>query len=168
MEIMYNKSKDKLPPKENVMEEFITEIENSIGKDSLQNKPKKVSRFKELLMGIINSEPVVRIVDGCDSEGDIHFEVLINSLGMDYNNLLKYKPEISSDFFVNFVGEYLVRENIDKFVKIAEDLRDDYYSVVNKYEHKKFGMKIIRDRFIFIFHVSLIQYILTEDFKRVK
>lgn len=168
MEFMYNKSKDKLPPKENAMEEFIDEIENSICKDNLQSKSKKPSRFKELLMSISNAEPVVRIVDGCDSEGDIHFEVVINSLGLDFNNLLKYKPEISSDFFVNFLGEYLVRENMDKFVRVAEDLKDDYYSIVNKYEHKKFGMKIARDKFIFTFHVSLIQYILTEDFKRVK
>jgi hypothetical protein len=150
------------------MTESLEELENSIDKDNIQNKPKKTSRFRELFASISNSNPDVKILDGCDSEGDIHFEVLISSLGLDYSNLLKYKSEISSDFFVNFVGEHLVRENIEKFVKVAEDLKGDYYSIVNKYEHKKFGMKIVREKFIFIFHVSLIQYILTEDFKRVK
>ena len=166
-ESMYNKNKDKLT-KENDMEEFIAEIENGISKDNLQNKFKKISRLRELLAGITNSEPEIKIIEGCGLEGDIHFEVLISSLGMNYNNLLKYKPEISSDFFVNFVGEYLVRENMDQFIKVAESLKDSYYTIVNKYEHKKFGMKIIRDKFVFIFHVSLIQCVLTEDFKRVK
>lgn len=149
------------------MEEFITEIENSMGKDRAQ-KPKKASRFREILMVLANSESEIKILDGCDPEGDIRFEVFIGSMGLDCNNLLKYKSEISSDFFVNFIGEYMVRENIGQFVKIAEDLKDDYYNVVNKWDHKKFGMKIVRDKFVFIFHVSLIQHILTEDFKRVK
>jgi hypothetical protein len=149
------------------MEEFIEAIEDSIKKDDTQNKPKKTSRFKELFMSIAKSDPEIKIIDGCDSEGDIHFEVLVSTMGLDYNNLLKYKPEISSDFFVNFIGEYLVRENIERFIRVAEELKDEYYGVVNKYEHKKFGMKIIRDKFMFIFLVSLIQNILTEDFKRV-
>ena len=159
---MYNR-REKF--KETPMEEFITEIENSIIREP---EVKKMSRFKELFKNISNSEPVIKIIDGCNSEGDIHFEVLISSLGMDYNNLLKYKSEISSDFFVNFLGEYLVRENMGEFIKIAESLKDNYYSIVNKYEHKKFGLKIVRDKFVLIFHVSLIQNILTEDFKRVK
>ena len=78
------------------MEEFIAEITDGIGKSSFQDKPKKMSRFKELFVSIANSEPIIRIGEGCDSEGDINMEVLISSLGLDYNNLLKYKPEISS------------------------------------------------------------------------
>lgn len=166
---MYNKGENIKPSRENNMEEFIEQIEERLGRDCLLNKVKKLSRLRELMKAIFSAEPSIKILEGgCDAEGDIHFEVLTDSLGIDYNNLLKYKPEISSDFFVNFIGEYLVRENMEAFVKVAENLKDSYHSVVNKYEHKKFGMKIQRGKLIFIFHISLIQGILTEDFKRVK
>jgi len=167
---MYNKNREKSyeGTEENHMEEFIAEIGSNFGKDNLQNHPKKISRFRELFINIANSEPIIRNIKDCDEEGDICFETLIDSMGLNYNDFLKYKDEISSDFFVNFVGEYLVRENMDKFIKIMENLKEKYYSVVNKYEHRKFGMKVVRNNFIFIFHISLIQRILTEDFKRVK
>ena len=127
-----------------------------------------MSRLRELLGCVFSENPKIMILDGCNSEGDVRFEISMESLGLNYNKVLRLKSEISNDFFINLVGEYLVRENMSEFMKIIGNLKDDYHSVVNKYNHKKFGMKIIKDKFIFIFHISLVQNILTEDFKKVR
>jgi len=146
------------------MDEFITAIKNNIGTQC--GPDKKSNRFREFLHIISTSNPEIRIIEKCSDEGDVTFEVSMKSLGISYDNLIKYKYEICSDFSANFLGELLVRENIEKFVKIITELKDDYKSKVTKFEHKKFGMKIFRDKFIFVFHISLIQSILTEDFRR--
>ena len=154
------------------MEEFIEEMERRkyiIDQMNLKESSiYKMSRLRELLGCVFSENPKIMILDGCNSEGDVRFEISMESLGLNYNKVLRLKSEISNDFFINLVGEYLVRENMSEFMKIIGNLKDDYHSVVNKYNHKKFGMKIIKDKFIFIFHISLVQNILTEDFKKVR
>ena len=154
------------------MEEFIEEMERRkyiINQMSLKESSiYKMSRLRELFSYVFSENPKITILDGCNSEGDVRFEISMEALGLNYNKVIRLKSEISNDFFINLVGEYLVRENMSEFMKIIGNLKDDYHSVVNKYSHKKFGMKIIKDKFIFIFHISLIQNILTEDFKKVK
>ena len=147
------------------MDEFITAIKNNIGTQSA-NTDKKSNRFRDLLSIISMSNPEIKIIEKCSDEGDITFEVAMKSLGISYENLIKYKYEIGSDFVANFLGELLIRENIEKFARIITDLKDDYKARVTQFEHKKFGMKIFRDKFIFVFHISLIQSILMEDFRR--
>ena len=67
----------------------------------------------------------------------------------------------------DFLGELLVRENINKFAEILTKVPNiDYAVVVNKYKHTRFGMRMKGDGFIFKFHINLVQKILTEDFKR--
>lgn len=147
------------------MEEFVTVMKSNIVAQSSPPE-KKSSRFRELFRCIVVSSPEVKIIDGCDSEGDIRFEVSMKSMGISYETLMKYKEEISSDFTANFMGELLIRENMDKFIKSLTDLENGYLSAVNKYEHRKFGLKVFRDKFVFTFHASLLQNILTEDFKK--
>jgi len=147
------------------MEDFVTEIQSKIGTQS-SHLEKKSSKFRDLFAIIVSSSPEVKILEKCSDEGDVMFECPIRSLGINYELLMKYKTEITSDFTANFLGELLIRENMDKFAKILTDLKDDYIARVNQYEHRKFGMKIFRDRFIFTFHISLIQSILTESFKK--
>lgn len=147
------------------MDEFVTEIQNNIGIASEDNK-KKHKKFRELFSKIIFSSTEINIVDKCDTEGDVIFEVPMRSIGVSYDTLINYRNEISSDFAANFIGELLVRENIDRFAKIMTDLKEDYTDRVNKYIHGRFGMKIYKDKFILRFHISLIQRILTEDFRK--
>lgn len=147
------------------MDEFIIEMQTNINLAPEDNK-KKHRRFRELFEKIIISDTELKIIDSCDADGDMVFEVPIKSLGVTYDILIEYKEEISSDFAANFIGELLVRENIDKFAKHITGLKDDYSDRVNKFMHRKFGMKIYRDKFILRFHISLIQNILTEDFKK--
>jgi len=147
------------------MEEFVTEMQSNI--KTIPEDKKRYNRFRELLTRIVVSSPAeVKIVDKCDDEGDIVFEVPMKSIGITYDILINYREEISSEFVANFVGELLVRENIEKFTKIMMELKDSYIEKVNKYIHRKFGMRIYKDRFILRFHSSLVQSILTEDFKK--
>jgi hypothetical protein len=147
------------------MEEFVTEIQSNINVE-LEPIKKKTNRFRELLSKIIISTPEITSIGSCDEEGDISFEVTMKSIGVTYTTLLNYKNEMACDFTANFIGELLVRENIDKFAKVMLDLKDNYFSRVNKYNHTKFGMKIYKDKFILRFHVSLIQKLMLEDVRK--
>ena len=149
------------------MEEFIDEIHNNIGTVNLDTE-KKISRYKELYQYIISSPKAeIKIIEKCNDEGEVKFEVPIRALGLSYENYDKYRPELVSRYAANVIGELLVRENIDKFVRILTELKDDYMPIVNKWKHKDFGLFTVRDKFHFVFHISLIQNILTEEIKRI-
>jgi len=147
------------------MDNFIAEIKNNI-----KREPKSAdspNKLREILRHIVNTpEPKIHILNSGEGDGDVKFSVSRKSLGIPYESLLKYRSEIFSSYIANFLGELLVRDNIEEFARILTGLDGDKYSIVNEYEHRKFGMEILRDEFIFIFHISLLQSILTEDFKR--
>jgi hypothetical protein len=113
----------------------------------------------------MSAKPEIKIIDECTEEGDIRFEVSLKSLGLPTDALRKYRSELSTDFAANFIGEILVRENIDKFVKLLINLKENYGAVVNKYDHRKFGMVVGESKCVFALHSSLIQSILMEDIK---
>jgi len=164
------------------MDEFITELKGNINennqfiaKHSIDVKTEKVDinvpntksgRIRTLLGYFANSRPDIEILAKCTEEGDVRFTVSMKSMGITYETLMKYKTEFCGSFIINFMGEMMIRENLELFSKSIFDLKDNYHSTVNKYEHKKFGMRIEKDKFVFIFHVSLLQAILTEDLKR--
>ena len=151
---------------ENNMDEFITAIKNNIAKsNSTPDSIGKPTRFRELFGPMMASKPEIKIIDGCTEEGDIRFEVSLRSLGFPPDANRKYRAELSTDFAANFIGEILVRENLEKFVKLLVNLKENYNGVVNRYEHRKFGMVIRESRCIFALHSSLIQSILIEDVK---
>jgi hypothetical protein len=147
------------------MEEFVTAIQKN------KKYPEcyaKVSKLRKLILKLISSPPPkIKIVEPCNREGDIKFEVNMKNMGISFETYIENKNEILFDFTVNFIGELLVRENIEEFTKILTGIdKDDYSDIVNKYEHKKFGVKVFRNKFIFSFHVSLLQSILFEGFKK--
>lgn len=129
-------------------------------------KNKKEKKLRKVLNKIINSDCKINIIEKCDSEGDIIFEVPMKSVGITYELLIDCKEEIASEFVGNFLGEFLVRENIEEFAGVITGLKDSYIETVNKYMHGRFGIKIYRDKFILKFNVSLIQKILMEDFRK--
>ena len=147
------------------MEDFVTEIKNNLG-DPVEEK---VSRFRELLSIMLDPKlpkPEVKIIDKCTKDGDVIFEVPMRPLGLTWEVFEKYKRELSSNFVADFLGELLIRENINIFADVLMELRDKYIQVVNQYEHKQFGMSSHRDKLVFTFHVSLIQYILNEGMRK--
>ena len=160
-------SKSKTLNGENNMDDFILEIKNNINRSQdSSDVAVKPTRFRELFSLILSSKPEIKIIDGCTPDGDIRFEVPLRTMGFLPDSMRKYRPELSTDFAANFMGEILVRENMDKFVKILVSLKDQYVPVVNKYDHRKFGMLISKDKCIFAFHSSLIQSILMEDIRK--
>lgn len=147
------------------MDEFVTEIQN-ISVHCEEPKQKSI-KLRDLFNYILSSSPCSEIkITGPNECGDMSFELPMGHLGLSYDVLLSYKKEISSELAANFIGELLVRENIDKFAKLIVHLKDDYKEKVNRAKHVRFGLTLYRDRIIIYFHVSLIQTLLTEDFRR--
>ena len=148
------------------MEDFMVELIDTIKKDSEVKGRKRPSRLREFIAHIVTNIPEVEILGKCDKGGDVRFSVAMKDLGLTFDLFLKYKKEIFSDYMANFLGELLIRENVSEFSKLLMTIKaDDYHQVVNGFEHRQFGMEVVRNRFIFSFHVSLLQTILTEDFK---
>ena len=147
------------------MDEFMTEEMQNYTK-ALNLDKRKSCRFRELFAIILGKQAEIKSIENCDTEGDISFEVPMKSLGITYDILAEYRDEISSEFVANFIGELIVRENKDRFAKLMTDLGDNYYDTVNKYAHRKFGMKVYKECFVLRFHISLIQSLLTESFRK--
>jgi len=149
------------------MDNFVTQLIDNINIDSFKGNRGSGSRYRELLYYISVSNPEIDKIDGCDRDGDVQFEVSMKSLGISYDLMVKYKKEVCSDFIANFLGELLIRENINSFAKVIMSIKPELYpSMVNRFEHRKFGMNINREKLVFSFHVSLLQKIMLEDVKR--
>ena len=132
------------------------------------NSPKlcKSLRLRECLCKIMDSSPSLEIMTTMSDEGDITFMVNLADMNLKYGTCMQYKEEIFSTYLVNFLGELLVRENINAFAPILISLDNESYGeMVNRYSHKKFGVEISKTKnaMYFTFHISLLQIILTED-----
>ena len=147
------------------MDDFIKSIKEEVKTQESTIEGKPLSNYRELFTKLMVSTPVIKIESVLN--GDIIFSTSVKDMGLSCQDVQKFKTEIYSYLFVNFVGELLVRENINKFGNVLTEInKNKYTEIVNGHEHKKFGIKIIRNRFHFCFHISLIQSILTEDFHR--
>jgi hypothetical protein len=136
-------------------------------KDCNEESDAKMENYKDLLKYIVHSSTEIDIIKDCDDCGDVKFSVPMPQLGISYEVFIKYQEEIISSFFANFIGELLVRENIEKFAEIISKIdKKEFSNIVHHYEHKKFGVEVLKGCIIFSFHISLIQSILTEDFKK--
>jgi hypothetical protein len=110
--------------------------------------------------------PLTCCIENVSGEGDVIFSVDMQELEDEW------KPSshlFHSGFFCNFLGELAVRKNIHQFAEVLSGVATDrYHTLVNKYNHKNFGMKILKNGTLqFKFHLSLVQSILSEDVKRL-
>jgi len=148
------------------MEEFVVKIKNNI-KHNIKKEEEKDLRFRNLVSKIIQSPSKIAISDKISKDGDVQFSVSMVDLGLTFNLFLKYKNEIFLDFMANFLGEFLIRENISQFRHLLISINVDKYNLmISHYEHRQFGMEVTKNKFIFTFHVSLLQSILTEGFRK--
>jgi len=142
----------------------MNEIDQST--ESYCNRQKPLTKFRELLSLIIKSSPKIISVTNCSEDGDMTFTISLKELGLSSDDFSKYHKEFFSNFTVDFLGELLIRENLQKFVTHLTGLKTNYYmNAVSRSIHKRFGMKIEKGLMTFYFHISLVQDILTEDFK---
>ena len=147
----------------------IVEIANS---DCNQYMTNDRTRLREIVTFVLKCKsPIVE--DIClleDPEGNfsghMSFNIRIENLGLNYSLIRKYKKEVFSHVFVDFVAEMILRENLDIFAaNVTRIDSDDYKNAVSSFKHEKFGMKMVSDKMRFSFHISLLQDILLEDFK---
>jgi len=150
------------------MDNFEVELQSNVLKDDgILSNEKVYTNITQALRLLIANHPKIEIQSKISMDGDIKFHVLRKNVGISYDDVVKYRDEIFSPFLVNLWGELLVRENINKFATILTNIKtESYASTVNKFEHRKFGMDLIGDKFVFAFHLSFVQKIMFEDFKQ--
>jgi len=136
-----------------------------------QEKPEKPDRSEsqpagdgELFLKILKSNPKLTI-NGLDENGDVSFDVPFKQIGITKSDLEVHQHILRTTFFANFVGEFLIRQNIRDFIKILTGMNPNAYAnVVNNWDHKSMGLGIKNsEAFRFKFDVGLLQQILTED-----
>lgn len=125
-----------------------------------------MKNIKEIIISIISSDPKP-IINVVQADGDVTFHIKLKECNIskeDCTNSLLF-----TRFFVNFIGEFLVRQNIDIFASILIGLDHALYQkMVCTCSHHDFGM-IIGPKFstmLFQMHISLAQSILTEEFTK--
>jgi len=124
----------------------------------------------EILTRILNS-PLKVTIEGIDDKGDIFFYVPVRSIGLTRSDLMNASSLIRTRFFTDFVGELLIRYNIDEFIRHMGESVDpnQYLSMVSRIRHVQFGLFILEDEeaLRFQFHISLLQQMLSEDINRM-
>ena len=147
---------------EKFMEDFVNTIKNNT---EISCEVHSSNKLKRILNKILAIDSEINIVEEFSIQGKIKFEIKIDSLGLDSDEIFKNEKILNTRFVANFLGEIFVREHINDFVNILLKYKDSYLSNINKYTFNGFGMWIYRDRFIFTFCPSLIQTILNEKIK---
>lgn len=129
----------------------------------------QVSNDSEIFVKIFGSDHSGIKTELLGKDGDVVFSLPQKSIGLTDEDIKKYAI-IRTNYFANFVGEFLVRKNINKFLKMLLDINtDEYRKVVCGFNHKNFGMFVCAKSktFKFQFHISLVQSILTEDLNNI-
>lgn len=135
-------------------------------KDSENDANPKENQSDEnaLFKSILESSPQIKIAT-LKPDGDFVFSAQIADFGINPEDFEK-TPIAQTVFFANFIGELLVRRNLQDFVTLLDQLdQKTYDQMINNYQHKHFGMRRNPEdgSIRFVFHSSLIQDILTED-----
>ena len=133
----------------------------SSGKKTMK---RSMSETRDLLARVVSVKPDIKVED-TRMDGDVIFSVKLADLGMMHSD---FSSQIMrTRFFINFVGELLVRENIEIFVETLQGLDEKMYEdMVCCQQHTDFGMVIDHDEGLlrFTMHLSLADSIYRERF----
>jgi hypothetical protein len=137
-------------------------------------KTKSMERSTEMITGAfpprlikraaeaVKSHAVIKIGEPNDI-GDITISVKWKELGFSKQDL--NHPSFKSAFFLDMLGELLVRKHIGEFADILAKMdTSTYANTVNSWRHTTFGFEHLKDELQFSFHLSLAQSILAEEF----
>ena len=122
---------------------------------------------REIIIAIESSKPKITI-DAVQADGDVAFHVLLKDCSLEKEDCSN--PVMRTRFLIDFVGEMLVRENINRFASILTGLDPALYQkMICTCRHTDFGMVVDHKltTMIFQMHMSLVQEILTEQFGKV-
>lgn len=116
-----------------------------------------------LLSRVVKADPVIT-VDDITPEGDIKFSAPLRAVGLTRQAMAR-TLSCKTAFFVNLLGELLVRKNLEQFAEILQKVDpQDYDRTVNNFRHQDFGMMVDQNDVVrFRFHISHVQEILVED-----
>ena len=165
-------SKNKL-----VCENVKVNQEQTNEKLSQNRNDNKCYHCRDMIVKFIQTKPEIRSISFVEVEtedgelirtGDITFSVFMDDMGFDKATYLKYEKEFFSHFMINFFGEFMVRENVGKFVELSSSVNSqDFIQAISSQIHKKFGISVKGNVATFTFHISLLPRILTEDLKSI-
>ena len=120
-----------------------------------------------LFVKLTKANPELVIDPPMTKEGDICFRIPIEGTGLTRATWNK-TPLVRAPFAMNYLGELLVRKNLDAFLRLLNGIDPSaYHRVVNSYRHQCFGYKSDGDSLRFWFHISLLQRILLEDMQEM-
>jgi hypothetical protein len=132
----------------------------------------KCFKYRSFLKGFLNKTPEIRDImikeHNSTSECDIQFSVKSSDIGLFLEkSFMCSGNKILSRFILNFIGEFLIRENISEFIPLIKEIPHEIIiDEINFKNHKNFGSSIMSNGYmIFSFHISLLMEILTEDLK---
>ena len=99
--------------------------------------------------------------------GFVEMSIKLNDLGLTKSDITKFNKEIFSNYMIDFVGELIIRTNLNQFVEDFFSLeKQEYSGLVNNEQHLHFGAKLdVENKITYVFHCSLLQNLLTEEFK---
>jgi hypothetical protein len=151
-------------------------LESAINKSTKKGiEGRSNSNYKAIVGRIISGDYKLKGIHSVTKEkngdviftGDITFMVENKDFSITSSFFEDHKREFLSPFMINFIGELLVRENIDIFTKEMLSMPESQKERIKEESmvHKHFGFKITNYKMIFSFHVSLLEKILTEDWK---
>jgi hypothetical protein len=149
--------------------DLIMELESKVKNSKINYKASNGSRYREIIEKFISNPPKTLSIGGLDEKGDMTFSICMKDIGLAYKDYRNYENEFFSRFIIDFIGELIVRENLNEFVNNMNGYGvEEYTSVVEAYgSHKQFGITAQKGQLIFKFHVSFIKHILTEDLREI-
>jgi len=130
----------------------IEKTENNVAKE---HEVYPASELFNAIAQMLNERTPIKIVFAGDIGGDIVFSVKYLDLGLGNSLEALSHPFFRTNAFTNFLGELLVRQNLDVFAERVM-VKRNYDALVCAYNHKDFGLRTKGDDLFFTCHISLI------------
>jgi hypothetical protein len=127
------------------------------------------STYRNIFSAIMKNDIKYICINDVDEKGDIYFSIKMTNLGLTAKDYKIFEKEFFSHFVIDFIGEFIVRENIELFSqKICKYDMNDYMNAIKEYGvHKRFGVKAKNGILTFQFNISLLKKILTEEIREI-
>ena len=103
--------------------------------------------------------PIAKVV--CVPKSDVVFHVNLEDLGISASQIMS-NPVFRSPHFADFLGELLVRRNIELFTPLLLAKHARYDEACKTCRHEQFGMSVTTRQVRFAFHISLLHGIMNE------
>ena len=118
----------------------------------------------KIITAILKGKPQIQIREVKES-GDVIFSVDLQPLGVKESDL-KRSAFLRTTANANFIGEFLLYQNFDKFLELLVT-EPNYDAMVKKFQHQHFGMARQGAMLVFTFHLSKIFDLINSDLAKL-